>query len=301
MRRHQRVHGALAACVAVVAVRALLLETAFAQAPPGHGCVAPRRAAEPRTGAAPSAPRAALTSAFLVCAAGLTAALGVRTRTAASPVAAQAFSATVTPAGTSFTGASAAAFSAGTNDSKENRIPRRMLMPKNIKWRKPHKPPVKPFDTNRWKYKGEAKKGWKPHFGRYALQIKEEAWINGVNIEACRRMMVRTLRRDGGKVWLRCFPHSAITWRGKETRMGGGKGAIQFWVQAVRPGYILFEVDGCTEETARRAMHYIQRYLPFKTKFLIKEGPSRFELGLAGSLKSKKNIPEEFRKKSDSD
>ncbi|CAE7617129.1 rplP [Symbiodinium sp. CCMP2592] len=217
----------------------------------------------------------------------------------------QAIGSAIPPAGTAFAGASAGAVSAAPagseNEPREAKTKRRMLMPKNIKWRKPHKPPVKPWDTNRWKYKGEAWRGNKPYFGKYALQILEEAWINAPNIEACRRMMVRTLRRDGGKVWLRCFPHSAITWRGKETRMGGGKGTIQYWVQAVRPGYILFEVDGCTEETARRAFHYMMKYLPFKTKFLIKEGPSRFELGLAGSLKSKKHIPEEFRKKSDAD
>ncbi|CAK9010766.1 unnamed protein product [Durusdinium trenchii] len=156
----------------------------------------------------------------------------------------------------------------------------------NVKWRKPHKPPVKPFDTNRWKFKGNAWRGNKPYFGKYALQILEEAWINPTNIEACRRMMVRTTRKDGGKVWLRVFPHSAITWRGKETRMGGGKGTIQYWVQAVRPGFILFELDGCTEATAHRAFNYCSRYLPFKTKMLVKDTPSRFELGLAGSVPS---------------
>ncbi|CAE7431610.1 rpl16 [Symbiodinium natans] len=215
----------------------------------------------------------------------------------------KAFGAAVQPAGTTFVGASVAAVSAvsGSEDKPQERTKRRMLMPKNIKWRKPHKPPVKPWDTNKWKFKGEAYKGNKPYFGKYALQILEEAWVNAPNIEACRRMMVRTLRRDGGKVWLRTFPHSAITWRGKETRMGGGKGTIQYWVQAVRPGYILFEVDGCTEDTARRAFHYIMKYLPFKTKFLIKDTPSRFELGLAGSIKSTKHIPKEFRKKSDED
>lgn len=66
--------------------------------------------------------------------------------------------------------------------------------------------------------------------------------------------------------------------------MGGGKGVIQYWVQAVRPGYILFEMDGCPESTAKRAFSYISRYLPFKTKMLVKDGPSRFELGLAGAF-----------------
>eukprot|EP00435_Cladocopium_sp_Y103_P029211 s4386_g7.t1 len=225
---------------------------------------------------------------------------GLRTRRApSSAVVAQALAPSgesLLPAGTLFAGFT----SAGEAGGARSRIPRRMLMPKNIKWRKPHKPPVKPWDTNRWKFKGEAWRGNKPYFGKYALQILEEAWINSKNIEACRRMMVRTARRDGGKVWLRCFPHSAITWRGKETRMGGGKGVIQYWVQAVRPGYILFEMDGCSEATAKRAFSYISRYLPFKTKMLVKDnGPSRFELGLAGSLKSKKNIPKEFLKKSD--
>ncbi|CAE7316113.1 rplP [Symbiodinium pilosum] len=239
------------------------------KAPAGHGSVAPRRAAAPRTAATTSATSAPLTSAALVCIAGVTAALSVRTRATASPVVTQALGdagAALPPAATTFAGASVAAISAtsGAEDSSESKTKRRMLMPKNIKWRKPHKPPVKPWDTNRWKYKGEAWRGNKPYFGKYALQILEEAWINAPNIEACRRMMVRTLRKDGGKVWLRCFPHSAITWRGKETRMGGGKGTIQYWVQSVRPGYILFEVDGCSEETARRAFHYMIKYLPFK-------------------------------------
>lgn len=181
--------------------------------------------------------------------------------------------------------------------TSESRVKRHLLMPKTIKWKKPHKPCVKPWDTNKWAYRGDAPKGNKPHFGKYALAIMQEAWIRAHNIEACRRMMVRTLRKRGGKHWIRVFPHNAITKRTAESRMGGGKGSIDRWVAPVRPGFILFEVDGCSEDTARRTMHKISRYLPFKTQFMIKETPSMFELGLAGGLqKSQKYIPKEFRK-----
>merc|ERR1712113_750073 len=142
-------------------------------------------------------------------------------------------------------------------------------------------------------------KGNKPHFGKYALQIREEAWIRAENIEACRRMMVRTLRKRGGKHWIRVFPHQGLTKRTAESRMGAGKGSIDSWVMAVRPGFILFEIDGTDEFTARGALGKIQRYLPMKTKFLVSEKPSYFELGLAGSLiKKQKWVPKEFRKDS---
>eukprot|EP00931_Biecheleriopsis_adriatica_P035362 TRINITY_DN2034_c0_g1_i3.p1 TRINITY_DN2034_c0_g1~~TRINITY_DN2034_c0_g1_i3.p1 ORF type:complete len:346 (-),score=73.30 TRINITY_DN2034_c0_g1_i3:111-1061(-) len=198
------------------------------------------------------------------------------------------------PSGMAFAGATLE----GPSSNSESRVKRHLLMPKNIKWKKPHKPVVKPFSTNKWKFRGMAPKGNKPHFGKYAIATMEEAWLRNTNIEAARRMIVRTLRRKGGKYWIRCFPHSAITKRTAESRMGGGKGSIDRWVMPIRPGFVMFECDGCTEEIARRAMHKITRYFPFKTKFLIKEdGPSMFELGLAGSLtKSKKYIPKEFRK-----
>lgn len=297
--RNRLIAGAIAVCLALAVTTIVFVEpSSFSalrgSAPAQKGLNGQARASRTSSG------NVLFASAALVavsCCASMRA--GLRTRRApSSAVVAQALAPSgeslASPAGTRFAGATSPA-----GDGGDSRIPRRMLMPKNIKWRKPHKPPVKPWDTNRWKFKGEAWRGNKPYFGKYALQILEEAWINSKNIEACRRMMVRTARKDGGKVWLRCFPHSAITWRGKETRMGGGKGVIQYWVQAVHPGYILFEMDGCPESTARRAFSYIRRYLPFKTKILVKETPSRFELGLAGSLKSTKNIPKEFLKKSD--
>lgn len=287
--KRRLIPGALAAAL-TLAVPSFL----FVTSPPSFP--APRSLASARTAARVETRSSSvlLASAALVVLSGSASLRAGRPR--GSSVQAQAFAsqpAGVTPAGSIFAGATTGA------EREESRIPRRMLMPKNVKWRKPHKPPVKPFDTNRWKFKGNAWRGNKPYFGKYALQILEEAWINPTNIEACRRMMVRTTRKDGGKVWLRVFPHSAITWRGKETRMGGGKGTIQYWVQAVRPGFILFELDGCTEATAHRAFNYCSRYLPFKTKMLVKDTPSRFELGLAGGLKSKKHIPKEFLKKTD--
>ncbi|CAJ1411181.1 unnamed protein product [Effrenium voratum] len=278
------------ACLGFVAVQTVFVEPSF-PAPR----VAQREHASPRTTRSCGS-GAAFASAAMVAATccGSIRGAGKRSRGA---VVTQALDDSV--AGTAFTGSTQAQEPQGS--ATESRIPRRMLMPKNVKWRKPHKPPVKPWDTNTWKYKGEAWRGNKPYFGKYALQIQQEAWINNKNIEACRRMMVRVMRRGGGKYWLRCFPHSAITWRAKESRMGGGKGNIHSWVQSVRPGYILFEMDGCTEAVAKRAFHYIDKYLPFKTKVLIKDTPSRFELGLAGSLKSKKNIPKEFQKFSDTE
>jgi len=167
-----------------------------------------------------------------------------------------------------------------------------LLMPKNIRWKKPHKPAVKPFrHCTKWKYRGEAPKGNKPTFGKYALAATEEAWISNKTIEALRRVIVRTMERKG-KVWIRVFPHSGITKRVAESRMGAGKAGIDRWVAAVRPGFILFEVDGVPEEIAKSAFRKCGFKLPCTSKFLIKkDGPSRYELGLAGSEKRRGGDP----------
>jgi len=175
-----------------------------------------------------------------------------------------------------------------------------LLMPKNMKWRKPHKPALKPYHhSSKWKFRGYAQKGNKPHFGKYALQVLEEAWISSHQIESMRRTIVRVMARRG-KVWIRVFPHQAITQRVAESRMGAGKGNIKYWVAAVRPNFILFEIDGISEETAERAFRKCMAKLPCKARWIIKEdGPSMFELGLAGtSGRGKRNaIPAEFANK----
>jgi len=167
-------------------------------------------------------------------------------------------------------------------------VARQLLMPKNVKYRKPHKPAVKPFrHSTKWKFKGFAIRCNKPHFGKYALQVLEEAWVNNRTIEAVRRCIVRQMERKG-KVWIRVFPHSGITDRGKETRFGAGKAGIKYWCQAVRPHYVLFEMDGVTEDVARLAMTKAMHKLPCKSRFVIKkDGPSQFELGLAGKAGKK--------------
>jgi len=109
------------------------------------------------------------------------------------------------------------------------------------------------------------------------------------------------MRRDGGKVWIRIFPHSGLTKRAAESRMGGGKGALDHWVAAVKPQFILFEVDGCEREIAVKIFRKMSRYLPFKTKFVERPtqmGPSRFEMGMAGEMGGKKrHIPEKYQPK----
>jgi len=167
----------------------------------------------------------------------------------------------------------------------ERSVSMNLLMPKNIKWKKPHKPAIKPFrHSTKWKYKGKAVSGNKPHFGKFALQATEEAWVSAKQIESVRRALVRTMERKG-KIWIRVFPHQAITKRVAESRMGAGKGGIEKWVQAVRPGFILFELDGVDELCAKTAFRKAGFRLPCKCKMLIKDTPSMWELGLAGKEK----------------
>mmetsp|Transcript_16422 Transcript_16422/g.22099 ORF Transcript_16422/g.22099 Transcript_16422/m.22099 type:complete len:176 (+) Transcript_16422:1-528(+) len=168
-------------------------------------------------------------------------------------------------------------------------------MPKPIKPRKPHKPAIKPFrHSSKWKFRGNATRGNKPHFGKYGLQALEEAWINNRTIEAIRRTLVQTSERKG-KVWIKIFPDEAITERTADSRMGAGKGVLEYWVKAVRPGLILFEMDGVEENIARDAFRKAATKLPCKSRFVKKaDGPSMFELGLAG-LPAEKKRKQAFR------
>jgi large subunit ribosomal protein L16 len=132
-----------------------------------------------------------------------------------------------------------------------------MLMPKRVKYRKPHRPSTR----------GQATRGNEVTFGDYGLQALEPAWITSRQIEAARIAMTRYIKR-GGKVWIKIFPDTPITAKPAETRMGSGKGAPEYWVAVVKPGRILFEMAGISEETAREAMRLASHKLPIKTRFV---------------------------------
>jgi large subunit ribosomal protein L16 len=119
--------------------------------------------------------------------------------------------------------------------------------------------------------KGKARRGAEVHFGDYGLQALEPAWISSRQIEACRRAMVRAMKRRG-KVWIRIFPDKPITKRAAESRMGKGKGDVEFYAAVVKPGRILFEIGGdVVEDTALEAMRLASYKLPIKTKVVRRE------------------------------
>ena len=135
-----------------------------------------------------------------------------------------------------------------------------MLMPKRVKYRKVH----------RGRRRGVASRGNQVSFGDFGLQALGPAWLNSRQIEAARRAIVRYLRR-GGKLWIRVFPDHPVTARAAETRMGGGKGSVEFWAAVVRPGLMLFEVAGVSESEAREAMRLASQKLPIPTQFVRRE------------------------------
>ena len=118
--------------------------------------------------------------------------------------------------------------------------------------------------------RGMASRGSDLNFGDFGLQALEPSWITSRQIEASRRAMTRYIRR-GGKIWIRVFPDKPVTMRPAETRMGSGKGAPEFWVAVVKPGRIMFEIAGVTEEIAREAMRLAAFKLPIKTKFIARQ------------------------------
>lgn len=131
-----------------------------------------------------------------------------------------------------------------------------MLMPKKVKYRK----------VQRGRRRGKAHRGSQVSFGDVGLKVLEPGWITNRQIEAGRVAMTRFIKR-GGKIWVRVFPAKPITKKPQETRMGKGKGAPEQWVCVVRPGRIMFEMEGVTEVDARRAMQLASAKLPIKTKF----------------------------------
>jgi large subunit ribosomal protein L16 len=136
-----------------------------------------------------------------------------------------------------------------------------MLSPRRTKFRK----------QQRGRMNGIATRGSELNFGDFGLQATEPSWITARQIEAGRRAMTRYIRR-GGKIWIRIFPDKPVTQRAAETRMGSGKGSPEFWVAVVKPGRILFEIAGVSEEIAREAMRLASNKLPIKTKFITREG-----------------------------
>lgn len=135
-----------------------------------------------------------------------------------------------------------------------------MLMPKRVKFRR----------VQRGRLKGKATRGNTLSNGRFGLVALEPAWITSNQIEAARIAMTRYIKR-GGNVWIKIFPDKPITEKPAETRMGSGKGSPEYWVAVVKPGRVLFEMDGVDETVAREAMRLAGHKLPIKTKFMVKE------------------------------
>ena len=135
-----------------------------------------------------------------------------------------------------------------------------MLMPKRVKYRR----------VQRDRLKGKASRGNTISNGTYGLVALEPAWITSNQIEAARIAMMRYIKR-GCQVWIKIFPDKPVTEKPAETRMGSGKGSPEYWVAVVKPGRVLFEMDGIDETTAREAMRLAGHKLPIKTKFMAKE------------------------------
>ena len=134
-----------------------------------------------------------------------------------------------------------------------------MLLPKRVKYRR----------VQRGRMTGKAMRGNTIAYGEFGLQALEPAWITSNQIEAARVAMTRYIKR-GGQVWIKIFPDKPITEKPAETRMGSGKGSPEYWVAVVKPGRVMFEMDGITEEVAREAMRLASHKLPIKCKFATK-------------------------------
>jgi len=137
-----------------------------------------------------------------------------------------------------------------------------MLMPKRTKYRK----------VMRGRMRGKAYRGSEISFGEFGLQSLEPAWVTSRQIEAARRAITNYLKR-GGKVWIRIFPDKPVTKKPAETRMGSGKGNPEFWVAVVKPGRMLFEIAGVSQDQASEALRRAGMKFPMKTKVLVRETP----------------------------
>ena len=135
-----------------------------------------------------------------------------------------------------------------------------MLMPKRVKRRRVH----------RGRMKGVATKGNTVTYGEYGLVAQECGWITSNQIESARIAMTRSIKR-GGKVYIKIFPHKSVTKKPAEVRMGSGKGAPEYWVAVIKPGRVMFEIDGVPEDKAKEAMRLASHKLPVKCKFVVKD------------------------------
>ena len=148
-----------------------------------------------------------------------------------------------------------------------------MLQPKRTKHRKAHKGRIK----------GDAKRGATLAFGTFGLKSLEPKWITNRQIEAARIAMTRYIKR-GGQVWIKIFPDKPVTSKPAETRMGSGKGSPEYWVAVVKPGRIMFEMAGVTEEVAREAFRLAAHKLPIKTKFVVGSKAGQLEVEAGGEI-----------------
>ena len=139
-----------------------------------------------------------------------------------------------------------------------------MLLPKRVKYRR----------VQRGRMTGKATRGNTITYGEYGLQATEPAWITSNQIEAARVAMTRYIKR-GGKVWIKIFPDKPVTKQPAETRMGSGKGSPEYWVAVVKPGRIMFEIAGVSEEVAREALRLASHKLPIKTKIVKREAETQ--------------------------
>ena len=135
-----------------------------------------------------------------------------------------------------------------------------MLMPKRVKYRR----------VQRGRMTGKATRGNKVTYGEFGIQATEPAWITSNQIEAARVAMTRYTKR-GGQVWIKIFPDKPVTQKPAETRMGSGKGSPEYWVAVVKPGRVMFEIGGVSEEVAREALRLASHKLPCKTKIVKRE------------------------------
>ena len=138
-----------------------------------------------------------------------------------------------------------------------------MLMPKRVKYRRVH----------RGRMKGKATRGNTVTYGEFGLVAQEPCWMTANQIEAARRAMTRYIKR-GGNIWIKVFPDKPVSKKPAEVRMGSGKGAPEFWVAVVKPGRVLFEMGGVSEELAKEAMRLAAHKLPIKTKFIRRNDES---------------------------
>ena len=143
-----------------------------------------------------------------------------------------------------------------------------MLLPKRVKYRK----------VQRGRMTGAASRGNKVSYGEFGIQALEPGWITGNQIEAARIAMTRYTKR-GGQVWIKIFPDKPITEKPAETRMGSGKGSPEYWVAVVKPGRVMFEIAGVSEDVAREALRLASHKLPIKTKVIKREVVESQEVG----------------------